>query len=151
LLFLAIPHGEERGRLFCWERGSDRLTAYQQEEPYPYDVRWLTDDKLLCCREGMCWTADLESAELIGLDFVEGYLAIDVAPDGNRILLKEQAQVLTVRRSERWRWSLDGQSMVYAQSDDDRLSLLRIELQSKITKVIGPLAELKDVAELIVV
>jgi Tol biopolymer transport system component len=267
LLFLAVPYGEERGRFFCWERGSDRLTVFEQEEPYPYDLRWLTDDKLLCCREGKYWTADLASAELTDLAFMEGYLAIDVAPDGNRVLLKEgsgiggsiyvgdlerrriqeivrgeeyershaivypsswspdgraiacvggcedevwlvdadganphkvaetdyfwreirwspdgnriaftrgldgggptaeraavlvvdlssgaEAQVLTVRRSERWRWSLDGHSMVYAQSNDDRLSLLRIELQSgRIAKVIGPLAGLKDIDELIVV
>jgi hypothetical protein len=42
--------------------------------------------------------------------------------------------------------------MVYAQGDDGRLSLVRIELQSgRTTRLIGPLAGLADTGELIVV
>jgi Tol biopolymer transport system component len=88
LLFYAVPYGEETGRFFFWEFGSDRLTEYDRD-PYPYDLKWLTNDKLLCIKKDRLWTANLADPSTAELDFGEPYLAIDVAPDGIRLLLKK--------------------------------------------------------------
>lgn len=266
LMFYAHSPRQGSGRFFFWELGGDKLKVYEQE-PYPYDMRWLTNDKLLCIKKGKLWIADLENSELADLDFSDYYLVIDIAPDGNRVLLKKspgiggsiyvgyieqrqvqemiqgedyekshsilypsswspdgqmiacvggyedeiwlinadgsnprkaansdyfwrefqwspdsrkisftrgldgggpsaergavfvidlqsggEKQVLTLRRSETWKWTTDGQSIVYAKGNNDSFSLLRINIQTNsVTELISCAAELKDIDELIVV
>jgi Tol biopolymer transport system component len=89
LLFYAVPDGEETGRFFFQDFDSDRLTVYKQE-PYPFDMRWLTNDRLLCIKKEKLWIADLAKSTLTDLDFGGSCLVIDTAPDGNRLLLKKE-------------------------------------------------------------
>jgi len=88
LLFYACLPRQDTFRFFFLELGSDKLNVYEQE-PYPYDMRWLTNDRLLCFRKEKRWIAGFENSILSDLDFCEGYLMMDIAPDGNRMLLKK--------------------------------------------------------------
>jgi Tol biopolymer transport system component len=88
LLFLAQPPREETGRFFFWEFDRQRLTGYEQE-PRPYDMRWLTDERLLCIKKERRWIVNLETAASEEIDFGEELLVIDVAPGGDRLLMKE--------------------------------------------------------------
>jgi Tol biopolymer transport system component len=265
LLFYAVPHGKEIGRFFFWEFATKRLTEYKQE-PYPNDLRWLTNDRLLCIKKGKLWMTDLAGSSTTGLEFAGSYLVIDIAPDGNRLVMlkedgsrsiyvgnidrreaheiirgkeyekshmicypsawspdgrtiacvggvedevwlvnadgsdprkvadtdyfwrkfqwspdgkkiaftrsldaggpvteiggvfikdlqsREEKQILTLRWSETWQWSADGQGIVFAKIEDDHYSLLRIDIQTDVlSELIGAIAALKDIAELIVV
>lgn len=86
LLFLAQPPHEEAGRFFVCELESGLLKMYGQE-PHPYDMRWLTQDILLCIKKDQLWTVELETAAAKEVDFGEGFLVMDVAPDGDRLLM----------------------------------------------------------------
>jgi Tol biopolymer transport system component len=92
LLFLAQPPDEETGRFFFWEFHSHRLKGYDQE-PRPYDMRWLTNERLLCIKKEKRWIVNLETAGSESLDFGEEFLVIDVAPDGDRLLMKNAREV----------------------------------------------------------
>jgi Tol biopolymer transport system component len=89
LLFYAVPDGEEIGRFFFWEFATERLTVHEQD-PYPFDIRWLTDSRLLCIRKDKLWTTTLDGLGVSGLDLGGSYLVLDVAPDGNRLLLMKK-------------------------------------------------------------
>jgi Tol biopolymer transport system component len=267
LMFYAHSPRQEAFRFFFWELGTDNLNVYEQE-PYPYDMRWLTNDRLLCTRKEKRWITDLEHPRFTDLDFLDEYLLMmAVAPDGNRLLLKkgpgtggniyvgdigqrqvheifhaedkeanssilypsswspdgtliacvggfedeiwlinangsdprkfasgdfywmelqwspdsrqiaytrsldgkgpgaelagvfikdlqggEEKQVLQLGRGGVWRWTRDGQGIVYTQGSDDGVSLLSVNIRTgSVTGLIGSAAGIKDIAELVVV
>src|SRR5512136_1780498 len=56
LSFLAVPPDQETGKFFVLELDAGRLMVDKQE-PNPFDMRWLSNDRLLCSRKGKIWTA----------------------------------------------------------------------------------------------
>lgn len=88
LMFFAHSPRQDTFRFFFWELGTEELNVYEQE-PYPYDMHWLTNDRLLCTRKEKRWISGLEHPVLSDLDLFYGYLVMDIAPDGNRVLLKK--------------------------------------------------------------
>lgn len=150
LLFYAHPLRQETGRFFFWEFDGDQLKVYAQER-YPYDMRWLANDKLLCIKKGNLWIANLENSELSDLDFSGDYLAMAIAPDGNRLLLKKrpgiggsiyvgdiaQRQVQEIVRGEDYEkshailypssWSPDGQTIACIGGHEDEVWLVNAD------------------------
>jgi Tol biopolymer transport system component len=111
-------------------------------------MRWLSDQTLLCLRKEKHWIADLENVSNVSLDFIEDYLMIDVAPDGNRLLLKrgigigggvyvgdlEQRQVQEIVRDKDYdishlilrpcAWSPDGHTIACVGGYEDQVWLV---------------------------
>jgi Tol biopolymer transport system component len=88
LLFLAKPPTEETGHFFIWDIDAGRIESYENE-PRPYDIRWLTDERMLCTKKDERWIVNLTSNKTERLDFGEGFLVMDAAPDGDRLLMKK--------------------------------------------------------------
>jgi hypothetical protein len=59
LMFCARSPHQDSHHFFFWELGDDKLKVYEQE-PYPYDMRWLTNDRLLCIKKEKRWIVNLE-------------------------------------------------------------------------------------------
>ncbi len=149
LLFYAVPYGEEIGRFYFWEFGTERLTVYEQD-PYPYDLRWLTNDRLLCIKKDKLWITHLAGFGVSGLELGGSYLVLDVAPDGNRLLMMKKAgsgsiyvgdidqqHVLEIIRGEEYEkshaicypsaWSPDGQTIACVGGVEDEVWLVNAD------------------------
>jgi Tol biopolymer transport system component len=95
LLFLAQPSQEATAHFFFWDFNTARSTGYGLE-PRPYDIRWLTNVRLLCTKRGTWWMVDLATGETDELDFGKAFLVLDVAPGGDRLLMKKARGVGSV-------------------------------------------------------
>ncbi len=149
LLFHAIPPGQERGQFFVWPLGTDKLGVYREEEgPYPYDIRWLTDETLLCVRKDALWIANLVTAGRTNVDLGGAFVVLDVAPGGSRLLMVKsppndgsiyvgdiaREQVREIVRGEDFErthavcypvaWSPDGQAVACVGGIEDEVWLI---------------------------
>jgi Tol biopolymer transport system component len=149
LLFLAQPPGEERARFFLLDLDSLRLESYERQ-PRPFDMRWLDDKAFLCVRKEQHWIARMDKAALEELPFLEAFLVIDIAQDGNRILLRrlrgsrsifvgyiDRGQAVEVVRGEDYEkshaivtpsaWSPDGRTIACVGGYEDEVWLVNAD------------------------
>jgi Tol biopolymer transport system component len=152
---------------------------YEKSHAIVFPAAWSPNGDLIACVGGYedeVWVVNADGSnprKVATTDYF--WRTIQWSPDGSRIaftrsldqrgpsaeragvfitnlLGAEEEQVFTLHRGESWKWGPEGKSLVRAKGEDGVFSLHRLEIRTKRSfELIGVGAELKDIAELIVV